>query len=197
MVQTFSKTSPPIYRPEQWFVLPGQHAWSQFKELEALLRAEYTGVRLFYLDGVTELMSISPEHELIKSILDALLVMFFCQNQLNAVPMGSATLQSEPKAVSAEPDLSYRLDGQIGMPQLIVEVALTSGGTEKLSRYRRLEIPEVWFWQNDRLWLYGWDGEDYHELTKSHLLAELEIDRLETAVCSGNLLEAVKRFAGN
>jgi Uma2 family endonuclease len=196
MVQTFSKTSSSLNQAEQRFVLPGQHAWAQFKVLEALLRAEYVGVRLFYLDGITELMSIAPEHELIKSILDALLVMFFCQNQINAVPMGSATLQSEPKAVSAEPDLSYRLDGQMGMPQLVVEIALSSGGTEKLARYQRLEISEVWFWQSDHLWLYGWDGKDYHELTESSLLTGLMVERLEIAVRSGNLLEAVRLFTG-
>jgi Uma2 family endonuclease len=196
MVQTFSQPNPLIDRPEQRFVLPGQHPWAQFKVLEALLSAEYSGVRLFYLDGITELMSISPEHELIKSILDALLVLFFCQHQIDAVPMGSTTLQSEYKAVSAEPDLSYRLDGQMGMPQLVVEVALSSGGTEKLARYRRLEVPEVWFWQGDRLWLYGWDGEDYVELTQSGLLVGLEVGQLEAAVRSGKLLEAVQIFSG-
>ncbi len=196
MVQMFSQTSPLTNHPEQWLVLPGQHQWAQFKALETLLRAEYTGVRLFYLDGITELMTISPEHELIKSILDALLVSFFCQRQIDAVPMGSATLQSEYKAASAEPDLSYRLDGQMGMPQLVVEIALSSGGTEKLARYRRLEIPEVWFWQNNRLWIYGWDGEDYIELPQSGLLVGLEVGLLEAAVRSGKLLEAVQIFSG-
>ncbi|MGB8700320.1 MAG: Uma2 family endonuclease, partial [Thermosynechococcaceae cyanobacterium] len=181
MVQTFSQTSPLTHRPEQRLVLPGQHSWAQFKALETLLRAEYAGVRLFYLDGITELMTISPEHELIKSILDALLVNFFCQHQVDAVPMGSATLQSESKVVSAEPDLSYRLDGQMGMPQLVVEIALSSGGMEKLARYRRLEIPEVWFWQGDRLWLYGWDGEDYVELPQSGVLVGLDIGLLASA----------------
>lgn len=65
---------------------------------------------------------------------------------------------------------------------------------EKLARYRRLEIPEVCFWQDDRLWLYGWDGEDYLELTQSRLLAGLEIGWLEMAIRSDNLLEAVKLF---
>ncbi len=50
--------------------------------LEQLLTTEYAGVRSFYLEGVTELMSISAEHELIKSILDALLVMFFANARL-------------------------------------------------------------------------------------------------------------------
>jgi Uma2 family endonuclease len=196
MVQAFSQSSPLVECPEQRFVLPGQHSWAQFKVLEALLSAEYAGVRIFYLDGITELMSISPGHELIKSILDALLVMFFCQRQIDAVPMGSATLQSESKAVSAEPDLAYRLDGQMGMPQLTVEIALSSGGIEKLARYRRLEVPEVWFWQGDRLWLYGWNGEDYVELTQSGLLIGLEVGLLETAVRSGKLLKAVQIFSG-
>jgi Uma2 family endonuclease len=84
----------------------------------------------------------------------------------------------------------------MGMPQLVVEIALSSGGTEKLARYQRLEISEVWFWQSDHLWLYGWDGKDYHELTESSLLTGLMVERLEIAVRSGNLLEAVRLFTG-
>ncbi len=195
MVQMISKVTPKTQTPEQWFTLPGRHSWEQFRALDALLTADYSGVRVFYLDGVTELMSISPEHELIKSILDALLVLFFCQRQINVVPMGSATVQSEEGLVSAEPDLSYRLDGESGLPDLAVEVALTSGGRSKLGRYRRLEIPEVWFWQDDRLWLYGWDGEDYQELSESRVLEEVRVDLLEAGVRSGNLLEAIRIFS--
>jgi Uma2 family endonuclease len=195
MVQMFPQVIPTAPPPEQWFTLPGRHSWEQFRALDALLTAEYSGVRVFYLDGVTELMSISPEHELLKSILDALLVLFFCQHQINAVPMGSATLYSEGRLVSAEPDLSYRLDGESGRPQLAVEVALSSGGIEKLARYRRLEIPEVWFWQDNRLWLYGWTGDDYMALSESRLLGGLRIDLLEAGARSGNLLQAIQLFS--
>ncbi|MGI0493956.1 Uma2 family endonuclease [Alkalinema pantanalense CENA528] len=180
--------------PERWFTLPGHHSWQAFQALATLLSANYSGVRVFYLDGVTELMSISPEHELIKSIVDALLVIFFCEQGINAVPMGSATLESEVRSVSVEPDLSYRLDGVVGPPELVVEVALSSGGREKLARYRRLGVPEVWFWQDDRLWLYGWNGEDYGALQESRLLAGLRVDLVEAGVRSGNLLEAVRIF---
>jgi Uma2 family endonuclease len=79
----------------------------------------------------------------------------------------------------------------------VIEVALSSGGVEKLARYRRLEIPEVWFWQGDRLWLYGWNGEDYVALSDSQLLSGLKIDRLEAEVRSGKLLEAVKLFSAD
>ena len=193
MVQTFPQMTLPIV--EQWFTLPGRRSWAQFQALEQLLYRESAGVRVFYLDGMVELMSISPAHEIIKSILDALLVMFFCQQQIDAVPMGSATVQLEGRSVSVEPDLSYRLDGEVGMPELVIEVALSSGGREKLARYRRLEIPEVWFWQDDRLWLYGWDGDDYVSLTESRLLGGFVVDRLEAGVRSGKLLDAVKLFS--
>jgi Uma2 family endonuclease len=195
MVLMISQVTPKAQPLEQWFTLPGLHSWEQFRALDALLTADYSGVRVFYLDGVIELMSISAEHELIKSILDALLVLFFCQRQINVVPMGSATMQSEEGSVSAEPDLSYRLDEESGIPELAVEVALSSGGRSKLGRYRRLEIPEVWFWQDDRLWLYGWDGEDYEELRESRVLEGVRVDLLETGVQSGNLLAAVQLFS--
>jgi Uma2 family endonuclease len=76
-----------------------------------------------------------------------------------------------------------------------VEVALSSGGIEKLARYRRLEIPEVWFWQDNRLWLYGWTGDDYLELSESRLLGGLRIDLLEAGARSGNLLQAIQLFS--
>jgi Putative restriction endonuclease len=126
MVLMISQLTPKAQPPEQWFTLPGRHSWEQFRALDVLLTADYSGVRVFYLDGVIELMSISAEHELIKSILDALLVLFFCQQQINVVPMGSATMQSEEGSVSAEPDLSYRLDGESGMPELAVEAGALS-----------------------------------------------------------------------
>ncbi|NJM47572.1 MAG: Uma2 family endonuclease [Alkalinema sp. RU_4_3] len=195
MVQMTAKVTPSPPPPEQWFTLPGRYSWEQFQALDALLTVDYSGVRVFYLDGVTELMSISPEHELIKSILDTMLVLFFYKQKINAVPMGSATMQSESLSVSAEPDLSYRLDGESGPPDLAVEVALSSGGRSKLGRYRRLEISEVWFWQDDRLWLYGWDGEDYQELRESRLLEGVRVDLLERGVRSRNLLQAIQLFS--
>jgi Uma2 family endonuclease len=181
----------------QWFTLPGHYSWEQFQALDQLLNANQRGVRIFYLDGVIELMSISAQHELIKSILDALLVLFFCHHQLDAVPMGSATLQSADQSMSAEPDLSYRFDGVIGLPELAIEVALSSGGIEKLARYQRLQIPEVWFWQDERLWLYGWQGEDYEALDESRILKGIDIDAIETGVRTGNLLQATRLFSSS
>jgi Uma2 family endonuclease len=186
--------SSPSVLPEQRLLFPGKHSWGQFKVLEALVRAEYPGVRLFYLDGCIELMTISPEHELLKSILEALLVSFFCQQQINAVPMGSATLQSEAQSSSAEPDLSYRFDGEMGLPELAIEIALSSGGTEKLARYQKLGIPEVWFWQNERLELYRLEAGEYQTIVQSQCLPSLDVKLLADCLKLKNLLAAMQAF---
>jgi hypothetical protein len=82
MVQAYSPVTSSSAIAEQRFILPGRRSWVQFKALEQVLTVDYAGVRLFYLDGMVELMSISAAHELIKSILDALLVMFFANSRL-------------------------------------------------------------------------------------------------------------------
>ncbi len=33
----------------------------------------------------------------------------------------------------------------------MIEVVVSSGGINKLEAYKRLQIPEVWFWMNDEL----------------------------------------------
>jgi Uma2 family endonuclease len=71
-----------------------------------------------------------------------------------------------------------------------LEVALTSGGIEKLEKYKRFQIAEVWFWQNDRLVIYGWRGEDYERISSSELLPNLDVELLNRCVLMSDLLEA-------
>ncbi|MDR9404812.1 MAG: Uma2 family endonuclease [Halothece sp. Uz-M2-17] len=48
-------------------------------------------------------------------------------------------------------------------PNLAIEVITTSGGVESLAIYQRLEIPEVWFWQNNSLSIYVLSNKKYQE----------------------------------
>ena len=40
------------------------------------------------------------------------------------------------------------------VPDLVIEVVVTSGGINKLEVYRRLQVPEVWFWENEEFSVY-------------------------------------------
>ncbi len=91
---------------EQQLTLPGRHSWQKFKTLQALME-EVPGVRLFYLDGCLELMTIGEDHELIKKAIAILLEAYFFQMGIEFIPVGSATREAEAKATSFEPDESY------------------------------------------------------------------------------------------
>jgi Uma2 family endonuclease len=75
---------------------------------------------------------------------------------IDHTPTGSMTLENELENVRREADLSYELAGNpetrsLNIPDLAIEIVVTSGGLNKLAAYQKLQIPEVWFWQTDRI----------------------------------------------
>lgn len=141
----------PTSTKEQRFLLPGCHSWQEFKAIQALM--EEAGVRLTYLDGLIEFMTIGEPHEMIKSILGFLLEFYLCEMGIEFMPVGSATREVEGQKVSFEPDESYYI-GEKGNKEhldLAIEVIITSGNIKKLAKYRRLQILEVWFWEDNNL----------------------------------------------
>jgi hypothetical protein len=61
---------------------------------------------------------------------------------INFIPVGSATRRNQAKDVSFEPDESYYIGSRKEHPDLAVEVTISSGSTNKLTKYLRLRIPE-------------------------------------------------------
>ena len=178
---------------EQRLIMPGTYDWQQFEALEALL-AESVGVRITYLDGAIELMTVGEPHELIKSLLGMFLETYFIEMGIEFIPVGSATRRSEVKGVSFEPDESYYLYEQKVHPDLAIEVILTSGNLQKLEKYRRFQIPEVWLWENDQLKVYALGNEAYQEVDRSQLLPELDLALLVRCVQIPSRLEAMRAF---
>jgi Uma2 family endonuclease len=90
--------------------------------------------------------------------------------------------------------LSYELGTNRERPDLAVEVVLTSGGINKLEAYKRLEIPEVWFWENGSLRLYSLGKDGYAEVDRSQVLPELDIVLLARCINIQNHLQAMREF---
>lgn len=61
----------------------------------------------------------------------------------------------------------------------LLEVALTSGGVDKLDIYRRFEVREVWFWRLEKLEVFALNQAGRYEgVSHSELLPALAlIDR--------------------
>jgi Uma2 family endonuclease len=73
----------------------------------------------------------------------------------------------------------------------------------KLETYRRLEVPEVWFWENNQLKLYHLREETpaiymstygYEQIQKSEFLPELNISFLERCTLISDQIQAVQEF---
>ncbi|HIK11179.1 MAG TPA: Uma2 family endonuclease, partial [Oscillatoriaceae cyanobacterium M33_DOE_052] len=74
------------------------------------------------------------------------------------------------------------------------EVAITSGGIDKLAKYQRLQITEVWFWENNQLVVYHWSGEGYEQVSRSTLLPDLDLELFQRCLMMPSLTAAKKEF---
>ena len=178
---------------EQRLILPGYYSWEQLEAMESLM-ADSPGLRITYLDGWIEFMTLGEAHETISCILNFLLQLYFCEMGIEYIPVGSATRRNRARDVSFEPDESYYIGSIKEHPDLAVEVTITSGSTNKLAKYLRLRIPEVWFWENNRLSVYGLREDNYEEISRSELLPELDLELLVRCVLMPSRIEARTEF---
>jgi len=184
---------------EQYFILPGCYTWEQFKSLKTSL-GENGSVKITYLDGIIELMTTGEQHETISRVISLLLGIYFWQNQIEFIPVGSATRESEEKEVSFAPDESYYIGQKKEHPDLAIEVIITSGNINKLEKYKRLKVREVWFWKKQTISVYVLQNAEneekigYELKNKSELLPDLDLKMLADCVLMPSKVEAMNEF---
>jgi Uma2 family endonuclease len=178
---------------EQRLILPGYYTWEQFEAIESLM-ADSPGLRISYLDGWIEFMTVGEEHESFKKVLAILLEAYFFELGIEFIPVGSATRRNQAKDVSFEPDESYYIGSRKEHPDLALEVTITSGSTNKLAKYLRLRIAEVWFWENNQLAVYRRREDDYEQVSRSEFLPELDLALLVRCVLMPSIIEARTEF---
>lgn len=178
---------------EQRFTLPGYYTWEQFEAIDSLM-ADAPGLRITYLDGCVEFMTLGEDHEQISRVLTIFIALYLFEKGIKFIPVGSATRSDKSKDVSFEPDESYYLGDKKEHPDLAIEVTITSGGIDKLEKYKRLKITEVWFWENNQLVLYRLRENSYEQISKSEFLPDLDIDLLVRCVQMSDILVARTEF---
>ena len=167
-------------------------SWSQFEALEAAFES-VSSIRFAYLDETLEIITVSPEHEEYKSTIGLLLEAYLREKGIRFYVKGGPTLGSEELGARKEPDESYNLQTKKTIPDLAIEVVFTSGGIDKLQLYKRLGIPEVWFWEDGVLSIY-YLREEYEQVDRSELLPELDIALLVRYVTYFDQYDAVTEF---
>lgn len=179
-------------RLDQPLLFPGL-SWEQFKIIEPML--DVPGVRLSFLDGVLEIQKMpGRKHETAKGRIGALVEAYMMAVGIDFTPTESLTLESEVGKVRREADKSYELGTDRKKPDLAIEIVITSGGIDKLEAYKRLGIPEVWFWEKGKLSLYALRQQEYEQISSSELLSGLDIGLLTRCMSIPNHVQAIREF---
>jgi len=167
--------------------------WAQLEKLDADL--EGTGARLTYLDGALEIMApLSDEHEEPCNTLGQILEAYMRRKQVRFYGRGSTTIGMKELGARKEPDESYCLGERKSIPDLAIEVTVSSGGVEDLEIYRRIGVQEVWFWEDGTIEIYALRSEKYELIRQSELLPELDIRSLEYHSRMADQFDAVNAF---
>ena len=181
--------------PEERLIICGL-SWQRYLDLDKALGDDRPGPRFYYLDGDLEITTTSNEHERIKKWIGDLLADYFFEAGIDIVPRGQATMRLALKEAGAEPDESWCLAKEKEFPDLVLEIALTSGGVSKLEVYRRFQVPEAWFWRRNGLEIFALrpDGSSYERASQSRLLPQLDVALLERCVRIASWREARRAF---
>lgn len=171
-------------------------SWQQFKMVEPIL--DCPGVRLSFLNGTLEIRKMpGRQHETTKKRIAVLLEAYLEVMGIDYIPTGSMTLESKAGLVKREADESYELGQGRQHPNLVIEVVVTSGGIDKLEAYKRLSIPEVWFWENGNLTIYRLivgESISYKLINRSECLPDLDLALLKRCIDLPLHIQAVREF---
>ncbi len=150
--------------------------WDSYIALDRVLTGK--GFRIRYLRGAFEIMSISKKHESMKSII-GILIQEFCDAFGIAYRInGSATNRVDGLA-GAEPDDSFIFDSEDkDKPDLVIEIAFTSGGIDKCALWAELGARELWVWENERLHAFTFNNGNPEPIMKSIVLPGIDLTLL-------------------
>ncbi len=193
LLQGWENINVTSHDPEEKIIITGV-TWEAYEQLLNQLGNQST-YRITYLEGTLEIMSPSRKHELTKENIGRLLEVYLDEAEIDFWGLGSTTLRKREKEAGKEPDKCYCLETEKEFPDLAIEVIITSGGTDSLAVYQRLEVKEVWFWYQEKLSIYHLnESGNYIEVDYSYLLPNLDIQLLSNYISYSNPRIAMREY---
>ncbi len=179
--------------PEQRIIVCGV-SWRDYLKFDKLLGDDRPGPRLYYLDGDLEIMSTSEEHERIKKWVGDFVGDYLMEQDFEVTTRGQATMRQAMKKAGAEPDDAWCIGEPKKFPDLVFEVALTTG-INKLEIYRRMNVAEVWFWRKNQMEIYFLNRSgEYVRIQSSGLLPDLDLALITRCLGMSSWRDARKKF---
>ena len=173
-------------------------SWGRYVLIRELLE-DQPGLRMTYLEGTLEIMSRSRQHEREKKVVARLIEAWALLRRVHLNGYGSTTFRRESKERGGEPDECYVIgrahaDDSDEVPDIALEVIVSSGGIDKLDVYRGLGVPEVWFFRDGAFELHRLQGEAYERIERSALLPELDLAHLASFTTYADQTDAVLAY---
>lgn len=139
--------------------------------------------RMTYDQGVLEIMSPGMPHEMAKRLIGRMIETFTLHHEIEIRSASSTTFRLDELQRGFEADESYYIQNAIKVrgiaeieltlqppPDLVVEIDLTHSSISKRKLFAAMQIPEVWRYDGQSLWLGGLHEGDYIDLAKSRAL---------------------------
>lgn len=168
-------------------------SWQQFENLLKDL-GDHRAARLAYDQGTLEIMTPLPEHEHYKEVISDIVKDIADVLDLDYESLGSTTWKRESRLAAVEPDNCFYFQNEAAirvklqfdlnqdpLPDLVLEIDLTSKSLNRFPIYARLGVPEIWCYDTGELKIYQLQNGDYGETETSMVfpnLAVKEIPRL-------------------
>jgi Uma2 family endonuclease len=170
-------------------------SWEQFEKLLEDL-GDRRAARIAYDNGTLEIMTPLPEHEYFKEVIGDAVKDIAEEMQVDYESYGSTTWRKRIKMVGVEPDNCFyfqneavvrgRLDLDLKQgdppPDLALEIDVTHKYLDRFPIYARLEVPELWCYDEGELKIYHLQNGEYVEAESSLALPMLPIWELPDVI---------------
>ena len=109
--------------------------------------------------------------------------------------MATGSFSQEKEAIaSVQADESYCFGTKKPVPDLAIEVVITSDGSNKLRRYEALGVQEVWFGEDGKISIYQLTPTGYQEISESQMIQGIDLNRLAQCIAIESRHQAVRAF---
>ena len=204
MSTAISQPSPPVPPPgqpvapafDQRIVLTGL-TWQQYVTITDAL-PDRPGIRTAFDGENLELMTLSPQHERIKRVLNRLVETICMELEIEIQGGGTTTFRSDAMERGLEPDECYwiaHVDDVIGInrwdaavnppPDLAIEIDIASKSVSRQPIYAKLGVAEIWRYDGQTLAALAlMEGGSYTTIQQSRSFPFLTVADLQPFIAA-------------
>jgi Uma2 family endonuclease len=150
-------------------------SWAGYVSMrESLARS----VRLTYLHGLLEIMTVGHVHEVTRTLASRLIELFCLERDIPLFSYGHETQRREEAEIGLEPDVWYHRGPASRIPDIAIEVIVTNPLLDKLEVYAGLGVREVWVIEKGVFRILALGDGEYRAIETSAILPELDLARI-------------------